>query len=373
MASLSEQWYLVRNAAEIATPALLVYADRLDRNIRRAIVVAGGPDRLRPHVKTHKSARIVERMRREGITRFKCATVAEAEMLGRAGVADAMLACTLVGENARRFARLTRAYPRTRFSTIVDCGEGAAELSAAMMGAGASAEALLDVDVGMHRTGVAPGEAAVTLYRRIASLPGLVPGGLHCYDGHNHDRDLEARRAVAEACHREAVSLKRALELDGLPVPRIVMGGTPSFPCYAAYPEVELSPGTCFLHDWGYLRDHPDLGFEPAALVLSRVVSRPGPGLVTLDCGHKGIAPDQPGERGLLLNLPGAKTVLQNEEHWVLQSPASGELSLGAELYILPTHICPTFAQYRDFHVVEPGGTWTERWEVTARDRSIGI
>ena len=373
MGRSNDTWYLVRNAASIATPALLVYEERLEANTRRALQIAGGPGRLRPHVKTHKCARIVERMRGAGITRFKCATVAEAEMLGRAGVEDALLAYTLVGENARRFARLCRAYPRTRFSTIVDSAEGAAELSAGLAAGGVWAGVLLDVDVGMHRTGVAWGEAAQALYRRLAALPGIRPGGLHCYDGHNHEREPAARGAIASACYREAVALRRALEAEGLPVPITVMGGTPSFPSYAAYPDVELSPGTCFLHDWGYLRDLPELPFEPAALVLSRVVSRPAPGRVTLDCGHKGIAPDQPGERGLPLNLPEARTVLQNEEHWVVESPRAGDLRIGGELYILPTHICPTFAQYREVHVIDRSGVWTERWEITARDRSIGI
>jgi D-serine deaminase-like pyridoxal phosphate-dependent protein len=366
-------WYLVRNAATIATPALLVYVDRLDANIRQAIEIAGGTGRLRPHVKTHKTARIVERMLAAGIARFKCATVSEAEMLARCGAPDVMLAYPLVGENARRFGRLCSAYPATRFSTIADGAEGLRDVSSGLVAAASSAAVLVDVDVGMHRTGVAGGEAAVSLYRSLASLPGVRPGGLHCYDGHNHERDPGVRAAAASACYREAQALKLTLSREGLPVPVVVMGGTPTFPCYAAYPDVELSPGTCFLHDWGYLRDHPDLPFEPAALVLSRVVSRPGRDRVTLDCGHKAIAPDQPGERGLPLDLRDARTVLQSEEHWVLESPDAGSRGIGSEVYILPTHICPTFAQHAEVCVVDGAGVSGARWEVTARDRSIGV
>ena len=373
MAKPSTDWYLVANAASIATPALLVYEERLDRNIARALEIAGRPGRLRPHVKTHKCARIVERMRSAGISRFKCATVAEAEMLGRAGAEDVMLAYPLVGENARRFGRLCRSYPGTRWSTVVDSPEGARALSAALAATGASCLAALDVDVGMHRTGVAPGRSAVELYRALVGLPGIRPGGLHCYDGHNHEHDLGARRAMAEGCYRTAKELEKTLEREGLPVPLLVMGGTPSFPCYAAYSDAELSPGTCFLHDWGYQRSFPDLPFEPAAVVLSRVVSRPAPGQVTLDCGHKGIAPDQPGERGYPLGLRDARTVMQSEEHWVLTSPDADRRDVGSEVYIVPTHVCPTFAQYREAHVVDAGGRWAERWEVTARDRSIGL
>ena len=373
MAETRDPWYVVRGAETIATPALLVYRERLERNIRTAIGIAGGPGRLRPHVKTHKSSRVVELMRAAGIDRFKCATVAEAEMLARARASDVMLSYPLVGENVHRFARLCAAYPASSFSTIADSIEGALSLSHALMGTGVTAGVLLDVDVGMHRTGVARGEAAVSLYRKLASLGGLRPLGLHCYDGHNHERDLAARTRVAASCYDTARSLKSELEQEGLDVPLLVMGGTPSFPCYAAYPEVELSPGTCFFHDWGYQRECPDLPFEPAALVLSRVVSKPGPGQLTVDCGHKAIAPDQPGERGLPLNLVGARSVMQSEEHWVLASPEADSLRIGAELYILPTHICPTFAQHKEFRVVDASGRCGEIWQVTARDRSIGI
>jgi D-threonine aldolase len=231
----------------------------------------------------------------------------------------------------------------------------------------------LDVDVGMHRTGIAAGKAAVAVYRLLATLPGLMPGGLHCYDGHNHAPSLEARTAIAAGCHETALSLKRTLNGLGLEVPLIVMGGSPGFPCYAPFSEVELSAGTCYLQDWGNQRAFPDLAFQPAAVVMSRVVSRPGPGRVTIDCGSKGIASDPPGERGLPLNLRDARTILHSEEHWVIESPDADNLPIGSEVYIVPTHICPTFALYAAVRVVESSGIIRESWPVTARDRSIGI
>ena len=373
MGGSAEAWYLVSDAARIATPALLVYRERLERNIGKALEIAGGPRRLRPHVKTHKSSAVVELMLAAGITRFKCATVAEAEMLGRARAEDVLLAYPLLGEHARRFARLCESYPRTRFSTIADSAVLARSLSAALAERGQLALVLLDLDVGMHRTGIGIGAEAVELYRELAVLPAVRPGGLHCYDGHNHERDPSARARLAATCRDDAMRLKAELERLGLDVPSLVMGGTPTFPCYAAYPEAELSPGTCFFHDWGYLRDYPDLPFEPAALLITRVVSRPGPGRLTLDCGYKAIAADQPGERGLPLNLADARSVSQSEEHWVLESPAADTLSVGSELYVLPTHICPTFALHREALVVDGEGRVADRWQVTARDRSIGI
>jgi D-threonine aldolase len=366
-------WYVVGNAADIPSPSLLVYAERLEANIRTAVRIAGGAARLRPHVKTHKCGRIVRLLRAAGIDRFKCATIAEAEMLALEGAADAMVAFPLVGENARRFARLCAAYPGTRFSTIADSPDGARGLSAALAAQHVTATVALDVDMGMHRTGVASTGQAVSLYGLLCSLPGIAPGGLHCYDGHNNASDLAERTRVADACHAAARALKAELENHGRIVPRMVMGGTPPFPCYAAFPDCELSPGTCFLQDWHNQRLYPDMAFAAAALVMARVVSRPGPGLLTIDCGHKSIAPEMPHERGLIMNLGSVRTVKQSEEHWVLESPDAGSLGIGAEVYILPEHICPTFAQYDAARVVDPSGRWTESWPITARGRSLGI
>jgi D-threonine aldolase len=363
-------WFAVRNASEIPTPALLIYEDRLEANIREAIRIAGGPARLRPHVKTHKSADVTRRMLAAGIDRFKCATVAEAEMLADCGAPDVMVAYPLVGENARRFARLCAARSGTRFSAIADSPEGARELSAACSAAGLSVPVALDVDVGMHRTGVAAGESAASLYALIASLPGVRPGGLHCYDGHNHAPGLAERDRIAAECHASARELKAALEARGLPVPLMVFGGTPGLPCHAARSEGELSPGTCFLQDANNLAAYPDMGFQPASLVMARVASRPGPGRVTLDCGTKAICTDKP-ERGRPLNLAGARQIIASEEHWVLESPEADVTPIGAEVYILPAHICPTVALYDAFTVVDGSGRAAGSWPVTARGRRL--
>ena len=128
-------WYLIENAAEIPTPALVVYPDRVDENLRRMVVLAGGVERLRPHVKTHKMPDVVRRKLALGITKFKCATIAEAEMVAGCGAPDVLVAYQLVGPNAARFARLVAAYPETRFSTIADDATATRELSAALAGA----------------------------------------------------------------------------------------------------------------------------------------------------------------------------------------------------------------------------------------------
>src|SRR5690242_20859796 len=125
------QWFGVPNISKLASPSLLIYRDRLQYNLRRMIEIAGGPQRLRPHIKTHKMRRLVELQLELGITRFKCATVSEAAMAAAAGAPDVLLAYQPVGPAANRLAELVAAFPKTKFSTIADDAAAIAELSVA--------------------------------------------------------------------------------------------------------------------------------------------------------------------------------------------------------------------------------------------------
>ena len=190
-------WYAVTNAADIASPALLVYRDRVAENIRRMIRIAGSVDRLRPHMKTNKLPEVIRMHLDQGIRKFKCATIAEAEMAAACQAPDVLLAYQPVGPNIRRFIELVKRYPKTRFSALVDDAETIRGLSAAAVQAGLRLNVFLDLDCGQHRTGIVPGPRAVELYGLIAGQPGLTPAGLHAYDGHIHDTALDVR---ARAC-----------------------------------------------------------------------------------------------------------------------------------------------------------------------------
>lgn len=367
--------YTIQNTAELFSPALIFYKDVIRRNIARIIDIAGSPDRLRPHVKTHKTREITCMEREAGITRQKCATIAEAEMLAGCGVPDVLLAYPMVGPNCGRLARLVRTYPECRFAVLADHPAGAKALSEAMAAAGQQVEVLIDLDVGQHRTGVAAGPQAAELYRLFAQLPGLRPGGFHVYDGHNHQEKLEERVQAVKQLLEPVLALRAELEKQGLPVPRLVVGGTPTFPVYARLdlPGLECSPGTCILHDHGYGTRFSDMSFTPAALLLTRVISRPTPTRLTLDLGYKAVASDPPpGQRLVLLDVPDYKAVLQNEEHLVIETPAADRYAPGDELFALPTHICPTCALHRQAYVVENGRV-TGQWEIVARDRVLSI
>ncbi|MDB6153206.1 MAG: family PLP-dependent enzyme, partial [Chthoniobacteraceae bacterium] len=185
-------WCQVAGESAISTPALLLHSERVDENVRRMVALAGGPEKLRPHIKTHKLGPLIQRQMAIGITKFKCATIAEAELCARSGARDILLAQQLVGPHAARFAALARAFPQARFSTMVDNAEAARQIAGAA--SGTNITLLVDLDIGQHRTGIAPDEDAATFYAFVAGLPNVQPGGLHAYDGHLHQRDPVIRR-----------------------------------------------------------------------------------------------------------------------------------------------------------------------------------
>ncbi len=365
--------YVITDTSTIFSPALLFYKDRIAHNLRRMIEIAGRPERLRPHVKTHKTREIVRMELALGITKHKCATLAEAEMLAGCGVTDIVIAYPVVGPNCGRLAKIVRNFPATQFAVLADHAIGLEQLSATFGGTGQGVDVLLDVNVGQNRTGVVPGDRAVALYEMLDQLPGLAPGGLHVYDGHNHQPPLAERQQAVRQQFDAAYRLRETLLKKGLPIPRVVLGGTPTFTLHAKseIPEAECSPGTSVLNDANYGQWFTDLNFAPAALLLTRVVSRPTPNRVTFDLGYKAVSPDPPaGSRCVLWDVPDAKAVLHNEEHLVVETSAAERFRPGDVVYAQPAHVCPTVALHQYAHVVE-GGKVVDRWEIVARDRVL--
>lgn len=365
-------WYQVRNADEVPSPALLVYPDRVEENIRRMIRLAGGVDRLRPHMKTNKLPEVIRMQMEQGITRFKCATIAEAELVAACGAPDALLAYQPVGPNIERLIQLIRWFPKTQFSAIADDAGTIRLLSQAAQRAGVTIRLLLDIDCGMHRCGVMPGAKAVELYRLIAGSPGLVAGGLHAYDGQIHDRDAAARTVACEAAFAPVNALREELERAGLAVPTLVAGGTPTFPMHARRARVECSPGTSVFWDLGYSTMLPDLDFLPAVLLLARVVSKPGTNRLCLDLGHKAVASEGPHPRVRWFEFPEARVAGHNEEHLILETERADAFAVGDCCYGIPWHVCPTVALHQEAVVIREGRA-TERWQVTGRARKISI
>ncbi len=364
--------YRIQNVDSIPSPALVVYLAHVKQNIERAIrVVDGDVAKLRPHVKTHKTTEIVAMEREAGIVKHKCSTLREAEMLAEAGIKDILIAYQILGPNINRLISLLRKFPEGEFKVLVDHFDAVKALSTAMNGHELNIKVMLDLDVGMHRTGIPVGDAAVEMYLRIEDSPRLHPYGLHVYDGHIHDEDVASRRHSCNRSLAQVDDMRDRLTRKGFAVPLVVIGGTPTFPIYAKTPGVEASPGTFVFHDYGYTSRYPDLGFTPAALLLSRIISMPTPNRFTLDLGHKAIAADPDGVRGIILNVEGAMVDKQHEEHWAVNIPEGTSVQLGQEVYVCPTHICPSVALHPYYYVVDTDGYCRETWEVSARNRSL--
>jgi len=367
-----DRWYEIVNVDDIASPALAFYPERIEENIRRMIRIAGRGGRLRPHVKTHKTPEIVRLQLKHGITRFKCSTIAEAEMTAAAGAPDVLLAMQPVGPAIARFFALKQRFPGTSFSAVVDSEEVVVNIARAAAGSGADARLWLDVNSGMNRTGIAPGDEAVRLYRLIQESSGLTAGGLHVYDGHIHESEPAARARQCDDEYAAVDAMIHSLQAAGLHVPAVVAGGSPTFPVHAKRAGVELSPGTPLLWDAGYAASYPDLDFLVAAVLVGRVVSKPEAGKTCLDLGTKALASEMPQPRVSLLDIGGHRIAAHNEEHLVIEPDDSGRLRVGDVVYGIPIHICPTVARYETASVIE-GGRCSGEWRITARNRRITI
>jgi D-serine deaminase-like pyridoxal phosphate-dependent protein len=376
----AKTWFEVSDEGAIPSPALLIYLERVQENLQQMLAIVGSPDRLRPHIKTHKMQEPLEMQLALGIRKFKCATLAEAELAAKSAVPDLLLAYQLVGPAISRFLDLIEAFPETEFSVICDDPEVIGELSKAVFsrrparsdaaGQNHRLEVLLDIDLGQQRTGVKVGAHAAELYHLIVSSPGLAAGGLHAYDGHIGDTDLTKRTAVCDAAFAPVAAFRCELMDAGLPVPRLVVGGSPTFPIHARRPDVECSPGTCVFWDAGYATKLPDLPFKPAALLLTRVISKPGPNRLCLDLGHKAVGSEMPHPRVVLLNLEDAQFVTHSEEHLVIETSRSNEYRVGDCLYGIPWHICPTVALHSSVVLVKRGEV-VGTWKVAARGRCL--
>lgn len=356
----------VANEDRIPSPALLIFSEKVDANLARMLAIAGGPERLRPHVKTHKLEPLIRRQLALGITKFKTATLAEATMCATAGARDVLVAYPLAGPSLALLCELAARFPATRFSALVDNAPAIRGLSVAARVAGVKMNVFLDLDCGMHRTG-APMEKAAMLYRLIAESPALFPGGLHAYDGHIQDACLETRRAACEAAFVPVLDLRRSLESSGLGVPTLVAGGTPTFAFHAACTDRQCSPGTTVLWDFGYAEKFTDMPFDIAAVLLTRVVSKPGRDRLTLDLGHKAVAAENPlAMRVKIAELPDAVAVMQSEEHLVIETTFAKDCFIGQPLHALPRHICPSVALHEEAWIVRDGIAG-EQWPITRR------
>ncbi len=352
-----------RHLHDISTPALLVDAGALDRNIRRmAAFFADGPCRLRPHVKAHKTPEIARRQLAAGsCVGLTCATVDEAEMVADF-CDDVLLANEIV--SPAKCDRVAVLASRTRLTVAIDSPDGLRAVAAAAGRAGTTLDVLVDLDVGQGRCGVTPGADAVTLARLVSQTPGVRLRGVMGYEGHVQPvRERAAREAQARDAMGRLVATAEHLRAQGLPCDVVSGGGTGTYDISGRVPGVtEIQAGSYALMDTDY--GAVEVGFEPAFFVLGTVVSCPVPGRVVADCGHKSSTKDHgnPGVKG----MPGAMVTSLNDEHATIALPPGVSLQIGDRVALLPSHTDPTINLHDALYVVE-GETVVDVWPIVGR------
>jgi len=370
-----EEPYRLEREDRLLTPALLVYPELVQANLRAITALLGGDaDRWRAHVKSAKLAGVMRQLTAAGVVNLKCATPLELRVACDAGARDVLVAYPVVGPALQRVAAIAREHPGTTVSALVE----AEPAVAAWRGSGVGL--FVDVNPGMDRTGIA--ETAVDVIVGIAraiARAGIRFGGLHYYDGH-----VAAGAASEERAHRgydRLLDLVAALEGAGIPVPEVVTAGTPALAASLSYAPFarapfrhRVSPGTVVYADTTTAAQlPPGWGLRPAAVVASRVVSHPVAGRITLDAGHKSVSADAGVPTCAVLGRPDLVPLKPSEEHLPVAVPEGRERpEVGRVLYLVPRHVCPTVNNFEHAVIVRAGQVeGVERVAARGRERPI--
>ena len=367
---MKEDWFKLKNTHEISTPSLVVFPKRILHNIKLMIEIAGGTESLRPHIKTHKMSEIIKMQIDNGINKFKCATITEAELLAKSGAKDILLAIQPTGKNISRFISLIEIYPESIFSTIVDNEYSLNEINNRAKEKKISVSIWLDINNGMNRTGVEPNNEACNIFQKIASASNLNAKGLHVYDGHIRESDYSVRKHLCDNAFSHVLDLKKNIEKKGILIDKIVAGGTPTFPIHAERENVEVSPGTSLLWDDRYGTAFEDLKFIHSAVLIGSIISKPSKDLLCINLGHKSVASEMDFPRLSFLNLKNTEQIGHSEEHLVVKCNESDKYPVGMICYSIPSHICPTVPKFSKVLTVDEGKVIGE-WKVSARDNMI--
>jgi D-serine deaminase-like pyridoxal phosphate-dependent protein len=344
---------------EVPTPALLIDAGAVRRNINRLAGYAVGHGlRVRPHTKTHKNRRVAGLQLRAGVVGLTAAKVGEAEVM--AGVSgDILLAYPAV--DPARTGRLAELAKRVTVRVAVDTAEAVRRIAEASRAAGTSVGLLVDLDVGMGRTGVADPAAALQLAQVVEQTQGVRLDGLFCYPGHvwaKPDCQGEPLRAVA-ARLEETLDLWRR---HGLAAGIVSGGSTPTAYRSHLVPQyTEIRPGTYVFNDMNTVRG----GFcdldDCAARIVCTVVSDAVSGQVVIDAGTKTLTsdpciPDRESGHGHVIEYPRAKITRLSEEHGQVDVTACDRRPrVGERVTVIPNHVCPCVNLQSAVWLVEDG------------------
>jgi len=355
------------------TPSMIVDLDLMESNIQKLMsrLLSTGVS-IRPHLKTTKSAILAQRLVNAGAKGGCVAKLSEAEVMCAKGFDDLLITCEVIGKpKVKRLVELWKKYKSVKIVVDSEVGARAINDEIARSGAGGNEkiDVLIDLDVGLHRTGVQPGSPALELARCVASLPHLHLIGIQGYEGHlQHVHSFEDRKAQCLASMHTLVSTAEALRKDGHTITVVTTGGTGTAEFCASVDGVtEVQPGSFLFMDTDY-RAAIGSTYSNSLTILSTVLSTQGPRIITIDAGLKSLTTDS----GLAeCKTPGYTYGVLGDEHGSLEWEEGGEgkpLRIGDRVEMVPSHIDPTI-NLHDVYYAHRRGIVEEIWGVDARGK----
>jgi D-serine deaminase-like pyridoxal phosphate-dependent protein len=369
--------YRIRDLSDVMTPALAIYPEIVQANIESTLrILDGSVNRWRPHVKTPKVTKVIRMLIQRGIKQFKCATTLELRTTCEAGATDVLVANSMAGANAARVCQIADQASTVQISSLVESPDQVEQWRNSRVGL------FVDINSGMNRTGIEQthDQEILDLVCTIRQA-GVLFRGLHYYDGHLRNPDISQRCAEAHRGYDSLLEVARRLQQSEVTIEEIVTSGTPTFLCAASYSGFRngsfmhrVSPGTVTYCDLtSAAQIPPDYGFRPAAIVVTRVVSHPHPGIITCDSGHKTLSVDMGTPNCLVLGHANFRGSRPSEEHLPIEfSTNESAPSIGDFLYLVPRHICPTVNNF-DHALFVRNGEIESIEPVSARGRELPI
>lgn len=359
---------------KLPTPAVVVDLDIVERNIHKMVEEAK-PFGLshRPHIKTHRSSELALWQVKEGCCGVTVAKLGEAEVMADAGIPDIFVAYAIIGED--KIERLLTLAKRCRISSAINSFVGAKALSDAFAAQGMKARVLIEVDGGLNRGGVKPGEATLAFARSVRDLPGLDICGLMYYGGLVYNSHNEAEiREHAKRGRDQLVETAELLRADGFCMDVLSAGSSFTGKTPDALKGItEIRSGHYIFNDCGQL----DVGLaqpEDCALrVISTVVCKPDDHVVIADVGTKSLTSDgchyRPGY-GYVVDHPEVEIYSLNEEHAFLRTAGINPLQIGDKIAIIPNHACVVTNLVDEVYAFQ-NGEFSHMIRIDARGKSV--
>lgn len=337
-----------RHKTEVETPALLLYIEAVEQNIRRmANFFSDKECNLRPHCKTHKLPLIAHEQMKAGAIGISCATLPEAEIMLQSGISSVLIANEIVGETKIR--KMVNLAAQGELIVCVDNIRNAEQISQAAKAVGRTLNVLVEVNVGLNRCGVPPGKPALRLAQQVWGLENIAFRGLMGYEGGIFIHDAQEKKEKCTAANRALVDTAKLIETNDIPVEIVSAGGSNTFSLTGTYPGItEVQVGSYATMD-SHNREY-GLNFEQAISLMATVISRPEKERTIIDAGKKAISSDE----GLpSFTTEGIMLFKLNEEHgYVRIEGLNSELSVGDKLELIPSHGCTTTPLYSRYLIV---------------------